>query len=110
MDSRTIYMACSAMIRKVEWQQGQGQGEWRLVGEGDGSLKRAAQDLIDWFFLDDYLYLVVDRHTSGTIARKFGAWEVQTTLRVSSVVLCDMAFRRFVEFHPIGVARYGVRR
>ena len=107
MDSKNIYIACSVMLRKAEWEKINGESEWSYVGDGDEFKAEEVQNNINRFFSEDVLYLVTDRHTSKEIKKELASAMVIPTLEQQYVTLCNKEFKRFIVFNYIGVARQG---
>ena len=61
MDSKNIYIACSVMLRKVEWEKVNCNNEWKYVGEGLEFKSKEVQDYINSYFSEDKLYFIVGR-------------------------------------------------
>ena len=80
MDSKNIFIACSVMLRKAEWEKPKNQNEWSFVGDGDGFQVDNVQCNIETFFDEENLYLVTDRHKSKEIKKMNAAKEVKTLL------------------------------
>lgn len=44
MDSKNIYIACSVMLQKAEWDKANNKNEWSFVGDGsEFQLKNGAR-------------------------------------------------------------------
>jgi hypothetical protein len=107
MDSKNIFIACSAMLRKAEWEKPKNNNEWSFVGDGARFLLEIVQENINNYFTEDELYLVTDRHKSKEIKKENAANEVRDLLKYQDVTLCNKEFKRFIVFNHIGVAKQG---
>ncbi len=108
MDSKNIYIACNAMMRKAEWEQLKDDNEWQFVGKGQDFLLAEVQKRVNEFFSGEQLFFVLDRHGSKEIAKETAAEEVKNSLKKKTITLCEKDFRKFMTFHYIGVVRQGV--
>jgi hypothetical protein len=109
LDSKNIYIAASANARKVSWRHEQADTEWQYVGTSEEIDEKILQARIEGLFVENSLFLVIDRHRSRNIERGSAAEEVIRELRNSDVMLCNHEFEHFLEFNQIGVVREGRR-
>jgi hypothetical protein len=107
MDSKNIFIACSVMLRKAEWEKIKGENEWSYVGDGAEFKAEDVQNNINEFFSEDELYLVTDRHRSKEIKKELASSMVKPSLEQQYVTLCNKEFKRFIVFNYIGVAKQG---
>lgn len=108
MDSKNIYIGCTAMMRKAEWEKLGDGNEWQCVGEGSDFLLQEVQKRVNEFFSGDSIFFVLDRHKSKEIAKEIAAAEVKDHLQHNAITLCEKDFKKFMMFHNIGVVRQGV--
>lgn len=106
MDAKNIYIACSHMRAKVNWEKHLGN-EWSFIGDGAGFKEAEVQAKISEFFPDDEIYLVIDRHRAFPISTATAASKVKESLNNQDVTLCNKAFRKMIVFSCIGVVKHG---
>jgi len=107
MDSKNIFIACSVMLQKAEWEKIKGENEWSFVGDSANFKIDLVQTNIENYFPDETLYLITDRHESKEIKKENAASEVQSSLTNKDVTLSNREFKRFIVFSYIGVAKQG---
>lgn len=108
MDSKNIFIACSAMLEKADWAKVSNDSEWYYAGEGKGLKADFFQTKINDFFSENSLYLVTDRHSSKEISKTNAVQEIQNAIvEFSEPTICDKEFKRFITFNKIGVAKHG---
>ena len=108
MDPKNIFIACSAMLRKAEWEKAKNDNEWSFVGDKRDFHSSLVQQNVDGFFQEESIYLVTDRHKSKEITKESAAREVGAALDKQDVTLCSKDFKKFIVFSSIGVAKQGV--
>ncbi|MEP1151197.1 MAG: hypothetical protein ABJH08_05660 [Balneola sp.] len=108
MDSKNIFIACSAMLQKVQWDKASEDSEWYYIGEGENLNSELAQSKINGFFIETSLYLVTDRHSSKKIHKENAVEEIQNALiKFPEPTICTKDFKRFITFNKIGIAKHG---
>lgn len=109
MDSKNIFISCSAMLQKADWEKVSDDSEWYYIGEGEKLNSELVQSKINHFFSENSLYLVTDRHRSKEISKTEAYKEIQQAImEFSEPTICDRKFKRFITFNKIGVAKNGV--
>ncbi|MBO6573110.1 MAG: hypothetical protein JJ958_11790 [Balneola sp.] len=109
MDSKNIFIACSAMLQKAVWDKVSVDSEWYYLGEGEEFKTDLFETKINKFFPEASIYLVTDRHRSKEIPKANAVQEIQNAiLEFSEPTICDKEFKRFITFNKIGVAKHGV--
>ena len=107
MDSKNIYIACSAMLRKAVWKKVEDYNEWSFVGDNEEFRSDMVRNNVNGFFDEECIYFVTDRNNSKEISKDIAAIEVRAALNKQDVTLCSKDFRRFMVFSYIGVAKHG---
>ena len=106
LDARNIFTACRRMKSKVDWER-QSDSEWLFVGKDADFREDEVEKLIQSFFEDAEVYLVIDRHNSFPIQLNKSAEKVRELLNERGITLCNFAFNKIMEFNPIGVVKRG---
>ena len=106
IDAKNIYIACSHMCAKMNWEKNLGN-EWSYIGDGASFKEAEAQAKISEFFLDDEIFMVIDRHRAFPVLTATAASKVKESLKDQDITLCDKEFRKMVFFSHIGVAKHG---
>ena len=81
--------------------------EWSFVGEGNDFREQEVAEFIESFFAESDVYIVKDRHNSFLISLSEAPKKVKELLKDKDVILCDLSFKKMIEFNYIGVARHG---
>ncbi|MFD2935459.1 hypothetical protein [Spirosoma flavum] len=108
IDAKTIYIASSTYLPKVEWEKQNGN-EWIYVGvDQDFDEGKITQSVYATFDTDD-VYVVTDRHNSHRASLADAIKSVKEGLEKEGYLLWNLSFDRVVEFGRIGVLRKGKR-
>ena len=106
MEAKNIYIATQHMKMKIVWERSSGN-EWSFVGDGNDFKEQDLQKFIDLYFVENELYLVIDRHNSYQLPKTKATSQVKLNLSNQNITLCNTAFSKMIEFSTIGVARHG---
>ncbi len=107
MDSKNIYIAASHTARKVKWEYQTKDTEWLFVGDGIDFKIDEVQERIASFLSGEKLYFVNGRHDSCSIMKNLTANEIAHKLKEQNILICDLDFKKFIEFNHVGIMRYG---
>ncbi|MEM7020054.1 MAG: hypothetical protein AAF512_22280 [Pseudomonadota bacterium] len=94
------------MKSKISWDTSS-SNEWAFVGEGSDFKDNKVSLLIDSYFSENELYLVVDRHNAYEILKGEATSKIKSNLHDKDIILSNKAFTRMIEFNHIGVAKCG---
>ena len=86
-----------------------GESEWIYLGtEGELDEYRAA-NLLDTFFPESELYLIVDRHNSLLVQKNEAIISVMGFMKEYNPALTNLDFSKVMEFNKTGIVRIGNR-
>jgi hypothetical protein len=107
MDPRILHIAVEHALRTVAWDN-PGQNEYVLVGDGRSIDVAKLQLLINKRFNEPVLWLSTNRHDACSFQCETAAEGIAPIVSAGrSLTLCDETIHRFLQVHPIGVARTG---
>jgi len=79
MDSRALYSAIKHLEQIIEWEKVEGS-EWEYIWTNDEFNIEKATKIIDEFFKEDEVYIVIDRRISYRVNTSLVLYEVKENL------------------------------
>lgn len=108
MDAKNIFIACNRYAGRIKWVMIKGN-EWNYIGVGVDYNESKVNKLIERYFSDLEIYLVIDRHNSFLTQTKIAAQSIRELLNKNDVTLSNKDFTKMIVFNRIGVVKYGER-
>ncbi|QMU28800.1 calponin homology domain-containing protein [Adhaeribacter radiodurans] len=109
MDSKNIHISFRRYLNYINWEMHE-ESEWIFVGVKEEFNKTETTKILNAFFEESELYLIIDRHNSFLIQKEEAITKVLEFIKEHNPTLVNMDFSKIMEFSKIGVIRLGNRK